>query len=274
MQNGLKNSLLSITLLGSLSCVWAESKVVASFAFVGMVMDYREYSNDGTILDSEKSTLNEILGLDLGLGFLLDETRNDYSYLDFHLMRLGGETDYKGSLHGSNAGYGSYISTTLNAVIDTDVTYMYHNILSDSLEISCGLGLGYRYWERQLSVSQIELYEWFSLRPKVGVMYSLSHELRFALDLEYQYGINPTMSESYYGLDFDLGAADILKVSVPVTYRYSSTMDFFAEGVYERQEIEISDIKTIVENGIVTNSHEPDSTSNNIYLKLGFIYKY
>ncbi|MGB3961405.1 MAG: hypothetical protein WBK95_04165 [Sulfurimonas sp.] len=103
---------------------------------------------DGVILDSEKSTLNEILGLDLGLGFLLDETRYDYSYLDFHLMRLGGETDYKGSLHGSSEGYGSYVSTTLNAVIDTDVTYMYHYILSDSLEVSCGLGLGYRYWER------------------------------------------------------------------------------------------------------------------------------
>jgi len=100
----------------------------------------------------------------------------------------------------------------------------------------------------------------------VGVAYSLSHGLRLALDLEYQYGISPTMSESYYGLDFDLGAADIVKVSVPLTYRYSSVMDFFVTAVYEQQKIEASDVKS--------GFYEPDSTANNTYLKLGLLFKY
>jgi hypothetical protein len=266
MQNGLKKVFLTSALLGSLSCVYAEAKVVGSFAFVGMAMDYREYNEAGDIVDSEKSNLSQILGFEMGLGFLLHETRESYSYINFNLLNVAGETDYKGSLHGSTAGYGSYLGTTVNVIADFDVDYMYHTVLSDRFEISYGLGLGYRYWERKLSASQIELYEWFSLRPKVGAAFELTPELRLALDLEYQYGLNPTMSESYYGLDFDFGAADILKVSLPVTYKYSSAMDFFIEGVYERQEIEASNVKS--------GFYEPDSTANNTYLKLGLVYKY
>ncbi|MDD2904723.1 MAG: hypothetical protein PHH41_01975 [Sulfurimonas sp.] len=37
MQNGLK-LLVTTALLGTLNCVWAEPKIVASFAFVGMAM--------------------------------------------------------------------------------------------------------------------------------------------------------------------------------------------------------------------------------------------
>lgn len=247
-----------------------DSGVVSSVSLVGMSMDYREYNDGGTLLDSEKSSFTDLAGVEMNLGYIFSKDSSAYNQMRVNLMVLGGETDYKGSYLGSNALYGSVVSTTQNSVIDMDISYKRTNSLANNFELNYGLGLGYRFWERSLSASQVERYTWYSLRPMVGTTYEVSNKLNIGLALEYQYGMRPTMSASDPSLDFTLGSADIIEVSLPINYQFNERFNMFFEYVYQKQTITKSDVQY---DG-VTGYYEPDSTANNQYLKLGMGFKF
>jgi outer membrane protease len=266
---------LLIVMLSITTGLYAQSsQFTTSVSLVGMSMDYKEYDDGGTLLDSEKSGFTDIAGVEMNIGYLFDKEASAYNQVGINFMVLHGTTDYKGSLWNSGLGYGSHVDTTLNTIIDMDISYKRGYKVLNSLELNYGLGLGYRYWERSLSASQIETYTWYSLRPMVGAKYFVNDELNIGLSLEYQYGINPTMHESTFDYDFKLGHADIIEVSLPITYKYNERMDMFIEATFQQQIIEKSNT---IQRAIGVDTYdifEPDSTANNQYLKLGMAFKF
>lgn len=246
------------------------SGLVGSVALVGMTMDYKEYNTAGTLVDSEDSSITDIGGAEMSLGYVFDSTSSSYNQVTWNLLLLSGETTYKGSILNSGNPYGSLVSKTQNYIIDTDISFKRGNLLFNRFELNYGFGFGYRSWERALSASQIETYKWYSFRPMIGSKFYLSNELNIGLFMEYQFGINPTMSETTQNFNFDLGGADIFELSIPFTYKYNEKVDMFFEYTYQRQEIKKSNE---IHSGIYYY-YEPDSTANNQYLKLGLAFKF
>ena len=243
-----------------------DTPFTSSVSLVSMGMDYSEYDQNGNILDSENSSYLELGGVEVSLGYTIKEDLSSSSEITFSLMILAGDTTYKGSYVGSGLGYGSVVNTTLNTIVDKDISYKYSRLLSDEIEISYGIGLGHRYWERVLSKSQVEEYTWYSIRPMFGISTINNDKLNLGMFIEYQYGFDTKMSASDLQLDFKLGGADILEVSFPVSYNYSQDVDFFFEATVQKQMIEESPVNS--------GYYEPESTAYNSYLKVGIEYDF
>ncbi len=249
-----------------------DSKFISAVSFVGMSMDYTEYDRDGSILDTEESSYLDLAGVEISFGYNTFENDSSSSEITFNFMILGGMTKYIGSMQSSNEGYGSHISSTLNTVVDTDISYKRSNIFNNSVEINYGIGIGYREWNRALSNSQIEGYTWYSIRPMLGISTFNKEKLNFGMFIEYQYGIETMMSASDLNYDFTLGGADILEISFPISYKYDKNIDFFFEATIQKQTIKES-------NRLYTGNgneyyYEPKSTAHNNYLKLGIEYRF
>ena len=238
-------------------------------SLVGMSMDYREYDGGSNILDSEKSNSNLLVGSEIAASYALTRDADSLSKITLNFMALGGNTQYKGSILNSGLPYGSHESVTANEIYDMELGYKYSNTARANWILSSGIAVGYRYWERSLSQAQIETYKWFSIRPSVDVIYK-SPSYSVGLELEYQFSINPIMSASNSGEDFNLGSADIVEVSIPFTYDVSDRVELILAYSYQRQTIKKSNIVNI--GG--TNYVEPDSTANNQYVKIGANFKF
>jgi len=269
MQNHLKLFLLLLLLFTS-NVLAKELKVVYEIALVGMAMDYSEYNDNGDLFDTEKSAFSEIIGSDFDYHYLFSYSDAGYSEVNFGVLYVSGYSDYTGSLLNSNNPFGSVTSKTLNDVIDVSLSYKYNNELNSLIAFNYGFGLGYRYWQRQLSRTQIEGYEWFSLRPSLGVDLNIFDDTYLNVNTEYQYAIKPKMSATTVASDFDLGSADILKLDIGLSYVVSENMDIFVNAIYEKQTITKSN--TIIVGNLAY--YEPDSTAYNKYVKIGIAFKY
>ena len=263
MQNGLK-FLMGMLIVLSTSLMAKELHNSYSLALVGMSMDYKEY--DPQLVDSEKSTFTDVGGFEMAYGYLL----SNQSKINFSAMYVRGYTDYVGSAIGRSNPYGSLTSRTRNNIVDIALSYARYKELNYGLTLDYGAGVGYRYWERTLSSIQNELYDWFSLRTRIGVTKEISNQFAFNIGAEYQYGIKPNMHASSVGTDFTLGSADILKGNLGLIYSYSPKIDIFMDASLEKQTIETSNIVSV--GGI--GYYEPDSTAYNTYLKFGVTFKY
>jgi len=268
----MKQVLLIVFFLVSISLSAKESGYSLSAALVGMSMDYREYDNSSIILDSEKSAFYEIIGSEFILDYTEVYNNNTYAQAGIEMLFLGGRTEYVGSLIGSGLGYGSNLSTTQNNISDIAVYYMYSHTFTNGLNFGYGIALGHRSWERILSASQIEVYYWYSVRPRIKLTYNFS-SLSLGALLEYQYGISPKMSATGFSSDFNLGSANIAKLKIPLRYELSEQIGFFLEYVYEQQIIEKSNVQAS-DADASTFFLEPDSTANNQYVKIGAIFKF
>jgi len=279
--------MIGVALLLSSISYAKESGYSLSAALVGMSMDYREYGvtdNSGygvydapksmdTILDSEKSTLDGIVGGDFSFAYCEVLESQNYMILSINMMIVGGETEYLGSYIGSTGGYGSVANTTKDIITDTSIEYSYTQVFDSKIELSYGVGLGYRLWRRELSSSQVEDYAWYSIRPMLGIGYSFS-KFSIGSRIEYQYAISPKMTllqnSQHSDISVNLGAANILQVAIPFKYELDDTIDLFVEYTYENQIIDKSDRATL------NNSYiwEPRSEANNQYLKIGATLKF
>jgi len=243
-----------------------DTSFTSSVSLVSMSMDYREYDKQGNILDSENSSYLDLGGVEVSLGYTIAEDLTSSSEIIFNFMILTGSTTYKGSYLGSSLGYGSVVSTTLNTIIDKDISYKQSRVLNNEIEISYGIGIGHRYWERVLNMSQIEQYTWYSIRPMFGISTVNKERFNLGMFIEYQYGFDAKMSASNPDLDFKLGGADILEFSFPVSYKYNEDTDFFFEATLQKQMIEESNVNS--------GYYEPKSTAYNSYLKIGIEYNF
>ena len=246
-----------------------ETPFRTSISFVSMGMDYTEHDLNGNFLDSETSSYIDLGGVEVSLGYLLSEDSSVSSEVSFNIMLLVGDTAYNGSYIESGL---PAVGTTINTIIDRDISYKQSRFINDKLEISYGVGLGHRYWERMLSLSQVEVYTWYSIRPMFGITTMSNEKFNLGMFIEYQYGFSTKMSTSDPSHTFTLGGADILEVSFPVSYNYKKSVDFFFEATIQKQMIKKSD-------RLYTGSgssywYEPASTAYNSYLKLGIEYKF
>ena len=248
-----------------------ESHGEYTISLVGLQMDYREYDTNSVLLDSEKSSFNEMMGAEFEYRYFVDQSVN----LELKVLTLSGNTKYVGSLIGSNQGYGSSSDTTLNDIRDIAFMYNAQQISDFGINMLCGVGGGYRFWQRKLSASQVEQYDWYSLRGNIGLEYNLDPSVILKVLLEYQYGIAPSMRTNGIDGDFKLGSADILQISVPLQYKISQHFSLRCEYLYEYQKITKSNYLSGTLNGIYSDRwHEPDSRASNQYLKVGMIFKY
>ena len=112
----------------------------------------------------------------------------------------------------------------------------------------------------------------YSIRPMIGINTKIQDRLKLGLLIEYQYGFETKMSESSLNHTFALGGADILEISLPVSYEYNKDLALFFEATFQKQIITKSD-KLYTGNG---NEYwyEPESTAHNNYLKFGVEYKF
>ncbi len=233
-------------------------------------MGYKEYSTTGNLLDSEKSQFTDIEGFEVGLDYLSSKEGNSYSKIKTSILRVIGNSAYTGSILGGASVYGSRTSTTANDIVDIGISYNIYHTLSNNLSYNYGLGFGYRSWRRALSVSQVETYQWLSLRPSIGMGMKIDSEFKTSIDVSYQHGLKPKMYASNLDSTFALGSANIVELALGLTYKFNEKMNFFTDYTLQKQTIGKS-------NTIVSGSyayHEPDSIAYNQYLKLGVSFKY
>jgi hypothetical protein len=275
----MKKIVLAIALLslfGSVSYA-QESGYSLSAALVGMKMDYREYDQNDLILDSEKSDVTDIIGSEFRLAYRQTQESENIAEIGVDFQVLGGETEYVGSLISSGLGYGSYVGKTHNVIYDMAIDYRFSFIYENGLNLNCGLGLGYRYWRRELSAYQVEVYSWYSVRPQLGISYKIEN---FSIGIlgEYQYGFETTMdileNSENSQKSVKLGFADIIELNIPIEYTLSENLDVFMHYTYQQQRIGASNVIPYVINGSVENIYEPKSTANNQYIKLGIRLKF
>jgi hypothetical protein len=185
-------------------------------------------------------------------------------------MSLKGNTEYVGAYIGSGLEYGSVVSSTTNTVRDISLGYHAKNMSDLNIMMLGGIGIGYRYWQRELSASQIEEYTWYSLRGNIGVEKRYG-DFKASVLVEYQYGIYPRMSATDIGDDFKLSSANIVKLSIPLRYTLSKNLALSCAYVFEYQKIKESNV---VYDAAADGYVEPDSKAYNQYLKIGLILKY
>ena len=260
----IKKLFLGSLLLGTV--LSAEPKMEYQISLVGMNMDYREYDSSGDILDSEKSNYSDIAGAEINYRYFLNSNSN----INVNILAIAGESNYVGSYIGSGLGYGSVESTTNNIVKDISIGYNAKNNINRNFAFLGGVGFGYRYWQRELSSTQIEEYTWFSARINVGLEFFYKN-FTSSLIAEYQYGINPEMSATGFDDSFDLSSANIVKLSLPIRYKINRNFDITCAYVFEYQKIEESNV---LYDSTATGYVEPDSTAYNQYIKVGMIFKY
>ena len=240
-----------------------------SLSLVEMNMDYKEYDDNEALLDSENSDLGDLIGYEMNLAYLFNINDAGSDEVAIRVMNLYGKSTYRGSILGSSDPYGTLVSRTKNRFIEGDVSYRHTYVLKKRYHISYGIALGYHGWNRELSSVQEELYEWFFIRPMVGVSADMRNFNLGAL-IRYQYGFNATMTSSNPSLEFRLGSVDVFEIAFPVRYDFSDRLDIFAEATFTKQIIKKSNSVT---SGVYTY-YEPDSTSSQNYLKLGMTFKF
>lgn len=268
MQNGLKKALAAVVLLGC-ETLFASPTFTNSVALVGQNMDYREYDKAGVFADSEKSDFSQMAGAEINFAFLFDREKGEYSQIDIDFLGLSGNTKYDGFYLVSGL---PAQSETSNYIADVAMRYKKFHSLSSALEVNYGLGFGYYMWERSLSSSQVELYDWFYVKPSAGMTLELMKNLHLGLNLAYKYALNPAMSVTSPNLDFKLAGVNVLEASIPLTYTFSHAFDMFVAYEFEQQNIEASNSKYDAQSD--DYYYEPDSTAKNQYLKLGMTFKY
>ena len=247
--------------------LFAETKMEYGVSILGMRMDYREYNKQDQLLDSEESNFNDVVGAEFIYRYFL----NNNSNIDVKFLGVDGDTKYTGSYLGASDSYGSVTSSTKNKIYDIALGYNLKKASTfHSISMLGGLGVGYRYWYRELSSIQAEEYSWYSIRGNIGMEYHVNNFSASFL-VEYQYGIKPIMQATGFSDDFKLDSANIIKLSVPLRYNVYKNLDLTCEYIFERQDIKESDaVYDNSGNGYV----EPDSTAYNQYIKIGMLLKY
>jgi hypothetical protein len=261
---------LSILLFWGLALEADAGQYVFNAALVGFSMDYREYDANSQILDSEKSDFTQMMGVDMGVSYMLNAVDGNYAQMDLSLLLLAGQTDYKGAYLGSGAGYGSVTGTTDNTIVNVDASYLYNMLLFKRAYLLYGAAFGYREWERGLSKEQVEVYSWLYLEPKAGIKY-LFEKNSISAVAGYKYGISPEMTATGIKERFELGGANTLALTLKASYSMGLHSQLFLAYVYENQ---IIDKSNIVYGSDGQGYLEPDSETYNQYIKLGVAFKY
>jgi len=239
--------------------------------------NYNEYRDNGTWLDSEKSSTSEIDGAfikyDYDLGFLIDNDQKYNQKLELYYSFHFTTTNYDGSLQDGTP----YTGLTDNYLHQGHLRYKAINHI-ENYEIGLFTGLGYRYWDRDLlgNSGYLETYQFPYYEAGLSWKW---YDGNFFMGLEasYQKAYKPTMiaytkNKTNIGrdLEFDLGDTKGKKISIPLGYKINNNLKIILKYVYDEWSIEKSNI-------LPTNTGtawEPSSETKNSYTYISFEYNF
>ena len=243
--------------------------------------DYTERDSEDKVLDTERSDFFEVGGIYGSYDHKIKESRKDEYDIAYYINLYGsieyGDTDYIGSILGSNQGYGSSRSTTANSFYEFQANLKrVTNYQKSSRYI--GLGLGYKEWKRELSVRQIETYYYFFMQAVLGGEISVFKKWYLGLDLTAQLAYKPKMDADFSGSTqslhetFDLGRTYTYKLAIPLRVPLYKELSFVTKAEYAFTSIGRSNVISVPDfpNPGDTNSFlEPDSQQKNWHLYAG-----
>ncbi len=253
----MKKLAIGMLLMGGVLC--AQSSIW-NVSYSGLKMDYREYNRVDAILDSEKSDSLGIGGLETSLETTLSTRGTSRTSVVMSYLMMQGETQYVGSILGSGNPYGSLVSKTQNTIYQPEM-YLKQSWIDSNSELYMGLGGGYRFWERELSATQIEDYEWYYWKANVGAVYNLRNNVSIGAEASYTKAFSPKMTSSNPALVFTLHNVYSYGLSIPIVYKVNDKIGLRFESRFEQINIDDSDANS--------GYYEPRSTTKNIYTKFG-----
>ncbi len=263
----MQDHLKTLFLLLVASAVWAQNTV--ELFVVGKSMDYREYDIQGVLLDSEESDYGDITGVEAALTHSFAHQRGFYAKVELRLSRLYGQSVYKGSVLGSGDPYGSVVSVTDNTVTQGALMLKGVYLLSQSVNLKAGIGIGKYEWERTLSSIQNEIYTWYPLELLAGGSFRFEEADAFDFDGElfYKRGLSPVMSATNIPEEFKLGGVECYGFRLHLLYKLESRLHLVLGYEYEYQKIKRSNV-------VAGGYYEPDSEDSRSTLKAGLQYAF
>ena len=208
--------------------------------------DYNEYGEDGTWLDGEKNSKYELDGgfvkyeYDLGMvkdeDMTYDQILELYYSFPFNTTKYDGLTPYKGK--------------TVNYLHQGHVRYKAINKVENH-QVGIFIGLGYRYWNRDIlgSDGYLETYEWPYYETGLSWKWYVG-DFFMGIEASYQKAYKPTMiaytkNNVKIGKDLDLGETKGRKFSIPIGYKINNNLNIIVKYVYDKWNIEKSNILQI-----------------------------
>ena len=243
----------------------------------GLKFNYNEYTDDGNWFNSEKNSGYELNGGFVkyrhDLGIVREEDITYYQNLEIYYSFHLNTTDYDGSLSNGDP----YQGKTDNYLHQGHVRYHAINKI-ENYELGLFLGLGYRYWDRDLlgQYGYLETYQWPYY--EVGLSWKWFDGNYFmGASASYQKAYKPTMiaytkNKTNIGrdLDFDLGDTKGYKIDIPIGYQINNNWDITLHYIYDVWDIQRS-------NTLATNTgtaYEPSSETTNKYTYLSIEYRF
>jgi len=254
-------------LLAFLSVLGADSlKIATTF----LSMDYEETSKTGKFLDSEKSNLNDILGIAIDYEKVLGGGYGgaNESSLGLSLDYSRGDSAYNGFLQfASSSILIPFKTTTKNTIIEPKIRWS-ETKRGNSYDVGVFTSIGYRYWERNLG-SQYgykEEYSWFY--GDIGLK-AMFHEVNWHIGFEvaYQMAYKPKLhAQTSGGLDFDLGNTSGYYYEIPLSYDINKNYSIEVSYKVNHWDIEASNT--------IGGYYEPKSATDNQKISIGFVIKW
>lgn len=231
--------------------------------------DYTECVPSECPFNKEQSTLFDSLnGISIDMKYKLPYAFDEYDYkVGFGYQKFVGNTKYTGDYLNNPQGYGT-VKSYSSAEISTKNLYLQViNNIEDDRAIYLNAGFGERIWNRGLSTTQTEIYEWPYFIFGIGYEeFSYDQKLSVGIEASYKQAINPKMKWVEENLVFDLGKTDGFKVKIPIKYELVESL--YLTGSYEH------DTWNIEKSNTVGGYYEPASTTKSNILSAGILYKY
>ncbi len=237
-----------------------------------MNFDYVEYDDNNVFLDGESGLIpGAIIKLKL---------QGDKVYGAFNWQIYGNQIDYDGQTQG-----GTPVKTdSIAAIFDTDARVGFN--LDETRSHSAYLGLGFRYWYREILNGRdingnpvsglIEDYYWYYGLLGYEASFTLSEKTSIGFDFRYTKMSNAKMDVESGGFDaaqVNLGNKSGYRFSLPVKMKVRRSSIIVAP-YYEKIDIGKSNAVRFTQGGVPTNIfiNEPRSETRNVGIEVTWLW--
>lgn len=258
-------SILLVTSIG-LWAVESNNGTEVRVSINTMSMDYMEYKENGDKFDSEKT--DALPGFTLGYKTKVsDGLDGNGGYIDAELSHFYGNTEYIGSYQEGT--YGDLTLTTQNRISEAAIGYSENKAFEQGLWF-VRVGMGYRFWERELADGHTEQYFWPYGSLSTGLTGSLSADDDIGIEIEYHRAFSPQMKSNLFGT-FKLGRTDGYSISIPWVHTITPAWALQLAYTYQTWDIEKSNI---IVDPAGASWLEPRSESSFNLFNAALIYRY
>jgi hypothetical protein len=232
---------------------------------ISTYVDYTETNTSGVVLDTEDG---RVPGFSVALSSMRNNwLKSEYFYADFDYAR--GRTRYIGAYTNSNAGYGSVVSTSGAILANYSFRFGKGLTLNSSTMFTPYVEYGHHLWDRGVNNGELYSHDYLG----VGGLLQYSANQSVVWSLSGLYGnthnsyIDVAASGGYNGFAGPLGNSPLSRIGLAADFRVD-------DNIYAKLSLE----QTRFSYGISARYNigggyvgwEPDSTTRNTTLKIGF----